>query len=141
MAGGRLTYATSDCVDLTVERLELDENDVHQVAGKLCPEAGPLLTSKDGIWRVAGGFSPGLGPGALPGHAVRRRLGPSHRRWDQGGGRADGDGGRGPVVDATTPKRFETLAATGQATLANERWTGGFDLKGTGKAAATTWVG
>ena len=56
MAGGRLTYATSDCVDLTVERLELDENDVHRVAGKLCPEAGPLLSSKDGIWRVAGGF-------------------------------------------------------------------------------------
>jgi len=138
MAGGRLTYATSDCVDLTVERLELDENDVHRVAGKLCPEAGPLLSSKDGIWRVAGGFQGVSADAPFLG-----------MRFAEASGRVVVDGTKAgvgltatvagaQVVDATTPKRFETLAASGQATLANERWTGGFDLKGTGKAAATT---
>lgn len=138
MADGRLTYVTPDCVDLTVERLELDENDVHQVAGKLCPETGPLLTSKDGIWRVAGGFE-----------GVSAQAPFLGMRFDQAAGRVVVDGTKAgvgltatvaeaQVVDATTPRRFETLAASGQARLANERWSGGFDLKGTGKAAATT---
>ncbi|MBB3872549.1 intermembrane phospholipid transport protein YdbH family protein [Brevundimonas mediterranea] len=138
MADGRLTYVTPDCVDLTVERLELDENDVHQVAGKLCPETGPLLSSKDGVWRVVGGFQGVSADAPFLG-----------MRFAEASGRVVVDGTKAgvgltatvagaQVVDATTPKRFETLAASGQATLANERWTGGFDLKGTGKAAATT---
>lgn len=138
MADGRLTYVTPECVDLTVERLELDENDIHQAAGKLCPETGPLLSSKDGVWRVAGGFE-----------GVSAQAPFLGIRFDQASGRVVVDGTRAgvgltatvaeaQVVDATTPKRFETLAASGQATLASERWSGGFDLKGTGEAAAAT---
>ncbi|WAC60438.1 intermembrane phospholipid transport protein YdbH family protein [Brevundimonas sp. SL130] len=138
LADGRLTYTTPECVDLTVERLELDENDVHQVAGKLCPETGPLLRSKDGIWRVAGGFQ-----------GVSAQAPFLGMRFEQASGRVVVDGTKAgvgltatvaeaQVVDATTPKRFETLAASGQAALANEGWSGGFDLKGTGEAAAAT---
>ena len=38
------------------------------------------------------------------------------------------------VIDATDPRRFHPLAATGQARLAGERWTGAFDLSGAGAA-------
>lgn len=135
MADGRLTYVTPECVDLTVERLELDENDVHQIAGRLCPETGPLLTSKDGVWRVAAGFDQVSAQAPFLG-----------MRFADASGRVVVDGTKGGigltatvadarVVDATTPRRFETLAASGRASLADERWTGGFDLTGTGPAA------
>jgi len=138
MNDGRLTYVTPDCVDLTVERLELDENDVHQIAGKLCPQDTPLLSSKDGVWRVTGGFQSAEAQAPFLG-----------MRFEQASGRVVVDGNKAGVgltatvadarvVDATTPKRFETLAVSGQATLANERWSGGFDLRGTGEAALTT---
>jgi hypothetical protein len=138
MADGRLTYVTPDCVDLTVERLELDENDVHQLAGKLCPEGAPLLSAKDGVWRVVGDF-----------RAVEAQAPFLGMRFEQASGRIVVDGSRAGVgltatvadarvTDTTTPQRFEALAASGRATLANENWSGGFDLKGTGAAAATT---
>lgn len=135
LTDGRLTYVAQDCADLTVERLELDENDVHAVAGRLCPETAPLLSSKDGLWRVVGGFqdvsanAPFLGV-----------------RFDKAEGRVTVDGAPSGigltatvadarVVDALDPKRFEPLAAKGQATLAREVWSGAFDLSGTGPAA------
>jgi hypothetical protein len=138
MTDGRLTYVTPDCVDLTVERLELDENDVHLVAGKLCPDDGPLLTSKDGVWRVAGGFDQVSAQAPFLG-----------MRFADASGRVTVDGTKAGVgltaavtaarvIDALTPERFEPLAASGQATLANQRWSGAFDLKGTGAAAAHT---
>lgn len=128
MTGGRLTYAPEDCVDLTVERLELDENDIHQVAGLLCPEDGPLLVSQDGAWRVAGGF-----------RDVRAQAPFLGMRFADAQGRVVADGGRAgvgltaavasaQVVDAMEPRRFHPLAATGEARLAGERWTGAFDL-------------
>ncbi|MDQ1155108.1 YdbH domain-containing protein [Brevundimonas sp. SORGH_AS_0993] len=135
LTDGRLTYVAQDCADLTVERLELDENDIHQVAGKLCPETAPLLLSTDGGWRVVGGFrdvsaqAPFLGV-----------------RFAQAEGRVTVDGAPAGVgltatvadariVDALEPKRFEPLTAKGQATLAREVWSGAFDLGGAGPAA------
>lgn len=138
LTDGRLTYVASDCVDLTVERLEMDENDVHQVAGRLCPDAGPLLTSRDGVWRVSAGFD------RLSAQAPFLGM-----RFADAAGRLTVDGAKsgvglrasvtdGRVIDAETPERFEPLAASGEVALANERWSGAFDLKGTGKAAAYT---
>jgi Dicarboxylate transport len=136
MSEGRLTYATPDCVDLMVERLELDENDIHQVAGKLCPAGGPLLTSRNGVWRVVGAFD-----------QVSAQAPFLAMRFADVSGRVAVDGTKAGVgltanvaaarvIDALTPARFEPLAATGSATLADERWSGAFDLKGTGAAAA-----
>jgi len=138
MADGRLTYATPDCVDLTVERLELDENDVHQVAGKLCPEAGPLLTSKGGVWRVAGGFQEVSAQAPFLGMRFADASGRVVVDGNKAGVGLTATVAQAQVVDATTPQRFEPLSASGQATLANETWSGGFDLKGTGEAAAAS---
>jgi hypothetical protein len=135
LADGRITYTTPECVDLTVERLELDENDVHEVAGALCPTDAPLLSAKEGVWRVVGGFD------RLSAQAPFLGM-----RFEGAAGRVTVDGASSGVgltatvtqaraVDALTPKRFEPLAAVGQVRLAEEVWRGGFDLEGTGKAA------
>lgn len=127
-ADGRLTYVTPDCVDLSVERLELDENDVTDVAGVLCPTSAPLLTSQNGAWRVESAFR------SLSAHAPFLGL-----RFDDAEGAltaTGGDAGLGlearvgdaQVIDEIEPRRFNTLSASGAAALRDERWSGGFDL-------------
>ena len=138
MTNGRLTYVAQDCVALTVERLAMEENDVHQVAGTLCPGAEPLLSSKDGVWRVAADV-----------HDFEAQAPFLAMRFSGIGGKLAVDGAssgvgltadvaEGRVSDTTDPQRFTPLAASGQVRLADERWSGGFDLKGTGPAASAS---
>jgi hypothetical protein len=138
MNSGRLTYTIRDCVDLTVERLELDENDVHQVAGKLCPASGPLLTSRDGAWRVAGAFDAVSAQAPFLGIRFADASGRVTVDGSKAGVGLTADVGDARVIDAMSPERFAPLAASGRATLAGERWSGGFDLKGSGAASAYT---
>ncbi|MDO1559392.1 YdbH domain-containing protein [Brevundimonas sp. 2R-24] len=60
-ARGRLTatngvtsFALAGCAPFTVERLELGENDVRALSGRLCPSGGPALRLAGGGWRVGG---------------------------------------------------------------------------------------
>lgn len=136
MANGRLTYVAEDCVAVTVERLAMDENDVRQIAGRLCPGVEPLLNSKDGVWHVAADLQDF--EAQAPFLAMR---------FSGIGGKLAVDGAssgvgltanvaEGRVSDTTDPQRFTPVSASGEVKLANERWTGGFDLKGTGQAAS-----
>ncbi|MDP3802744.1 YdbH domain-containing protein [Brevundimonas sp.] len=127
-SSGRLTYVAAGCAPLTVERLELDESDVTDIAGDICPAGRPLVSVADGRWRADGAVR-GL-DAAAPFLALNFR--------DVGGGftAMGGPGGvglearvaRATVEDATTPLRFHPLDATGSARLADEDWTGAFDL-------------
>ena len=127
-SNGRLTYATTDCVPLTVERLEMDENDITDVSGRFCPAGRPLVTVENGGWRADGRLD-GVNASA-PFLALHFR--------DADGALAATGGPRGvgllaqvsraTVVDATTPARFNPLTATGSARLSGEDWTGAFDL-------------
>ncbi|MGZ9098491.1 MAG: intermembrane phospholipid transport protein YdbH family protein, partial [Brevundimonas sp.] len=130
-SNGRLTYAASGCGPLTIERLELDESDVTDIAGQICPVSRPLVSVADGGWRA---------DGALRGlDASAPFLALNFRDADGaftavGGPRVPGGIGlearivRAGVEDATTPLRFNPLAATGSARLADDSWSGAFDL-------------
>lgn len=128
-SNGGLTYAAEDCAAVTVERLELDENDVTDLSGRFCPDGSPLVVVEGGGWSARGRLS-GV-DAAAPFLAMRFREAEGALRASGG---ADGvalnarvDAAR--VEDATTPRRFNALTASGEAALANENWTGGFDLK------------
>ncbi len=127
-SGGRLTYVAAGCSPLTVERLELDESDVVEIAGDICPIASPLVSVADGRWRA---------DGALRGLAASAPFLALNFRDAAGGFTATGGPSgvgleariaRATVEDATTPLRFHPLTATGSARLAHEDWTGAFDL-------------
>lgn len=127
-AGGRLTYAATDCLPLTVERLELDENDVTDLSGRFCPGGRPLFEVRDGAWRADGALrdikasAPFL---ALQFTDAEGTLAAT------GGPRGVGlqvQVARAAVVDATTPARFNPMTATGSARLSGDDWTGAFDL-------------
>ena len=125
---GRLTYAASECAPVTVERLELGENDVAAVSGDVCPADRPLVSVAEGAWRAEGTLS-GVNADA-PFLALS---------FVQAGGTLLATGGprgiglavgvdRAGVIDATQPARFHPLSASGSARLANEIWSGHFDL-------------
>ncbi len=127
-AGGRLTYVADGCTPVSVERLEMDENDVTGIAGQVCPVARPLVEVRNGAWRADGALRD------LSASAPFLAL----RFADASGGFTATGGPRGlgletrvdraTVIDATTPARFNALTAAGSARLANEQWSGAFDL-------------
>lgn len=127
-SGGRVTYVAAECTPLTVERLELGENDVVDLSGQACPIDRPLVSIAGGRWRADGALA-GL-DASTPFLALHFR--DAHGRFAATGGPA-GLGletrvDRATVEDATTPLRFNPLQASGSARLANEDWTGAFDL-------------
>ena len=126
--GGRLTYTTQDCIPLSVERLELGENDVTDAAGRFCPAETPLITVANGSWRAQGTLAD-VGATA-PFLAMR---------FSDAQGRLVVDGkpaglsmtaavSRAQVADTTDPLRFLPLTAAGEAKLVDDVWSGGFDL-------------
>ena len=127
-SGGRLTYVAARCIPLTVERLELDESDVEAVAGDVCPVARPLVSVADGRWRADGAVR-GL-DAAAPFLALdfRQAEGDFTATGGPGGLGLEARVAAATVQDATTPLRFHPLSARGSARLADEDWTGAFDL-------------
>jgi len=127
-SAGRLTFVAADCSALTVERLELDENDVVEVAGDICPVARPLISVAGGRWQAEGAIR-GL-DAAAPFLALGVR--DAEGRFTATGGPAglglEGDVTRATIEDVTTPLRFNPLSANGSARLSDEDWTGAFDL-------------
>uniref|UniRef100_UPI002FC6D5A7 intermembrane phospholipid transport protein YdbH family protein n=1 Tax=Brevundimonas sp. TaxID=1871086 RepID=UPI002FC6D5A7 len=133
-SNGRVTYVAAGCGPVTVERLELDESDVTNLAGQLCPAARPLASIAEGGWRS---------DGTLRGFSADAPFLALNFRDIQGGFTAVG-AARGitldarvasaTVADATTPLRFNPLGATGAARMTGEDWTGAFDLTRNGAA-------
>ncbi len=127
-SNGRVTYTAAGCIPVTVQRLELDDSDVTDLSGRVCPGGQPLVTIAGGSWRAEG---------ALAGVDASAPFLALHFRDTRGRFTATG-GPRGisldtridsaSIVDATQPLRFNPLQAVGSARLADENWTGAFDL-------------
>ncbi len=127
-SGGRITYVATDCAAVTVERLELGENDVVDVSGRACPIDRPLISIGGGRWRADGALAEVDASAPFLALHVRNAVG----RFAATGG-PDGIGldtriERAMIEDATAPIRFYPLTASGSARLADEDWTGAFDL-------------
>ncbi|MBJ7485706.1 MAG: YdbH domain-containing protein [Brevundimonas sp.] len=129
---GVLTYVAARCLDVAVERLELGENDVFDVAGQACPAnttAGrPLAEIRDGRWRADLGLKAFSAKAPFLALDVDRIEGTAAVTGSPVGIGLTADIASARVTDATTPRRFNPLSASGSATLSGESWTGGFDL-------------
>ncbi len=125
---GRLTYLAAGCSPFAIERLELDESDVVDVAGDICALDRTLVSVAQGRWRADGALR------HLNASAPFLAL--QFRDADGGFAVTGGPAGlglearvaRATVEDAITPHRFNSLTATGTAGLSGEDWTGVFDL-------------
>lgn len=133
-SGRTLTYRPSRCLDVTVVQLELGENDAHDLSGDFCATSAPLVTVREGAWRAQGRFARVTTD--IPTFETGVREAEGALTVDGGPGRLDltADVTRAGLFDLADPQRFRPLAATGQARLSDERWTGGFDLSRLGTA-------
>lgn len=127
-SNGRLTYTADDCIPLMIGKLDLGENSVEAISGRVCPGDEPLITAQGGAWRARGRladvqatapflemrFSEAQGSLAVDGAAK----GLSMRSVVASAQASD-------IADAT---RFHPVQAKGEAQLADEVWTAGFNL-------------
>lgn len=127
-SGGVLTYTAAGCAAVTLDRLELDENDVTDLTGRFCPADGPLVRIADGGWRAHGRLEAVDAAAPFLQLTIREAEGVLTATGGPRGVGLDVQVSRAGVVDAAEPRRFNALTATGAARLADENWSGGFDL-------------
>lgn len=127
-SGSRLAYNAARCVPLSVERLELGESDVVDVAGDICSIDRPLVSIAGGRWRADGVLRDLDASAPFLALDFRDAEGGFTATGGPGGTGLEARIARATVVDATTPLRFNPLTATGSARLADEDWSGAFDL-------------
>lgn len=125
---GVLTYTASRCLDVAVEKLELGENDVFDVAGQACPTRTPLAVVRDGGWRADVTLKDFAAKAPFLALDVDLIQGTAAVVGGPKGLGLTADIGSARVADATTPRRFNTLTASGSASLKNEQWSGAFDV-------------
>ncbi|KPF77740.1 C4-dicarboxylate ABC transporter [Brevundimonas sp. AAP58] len=125
---GRVTYAPSDCLGVTADRLDLDENDIVSISGRLCPTAAPLLVAQGGGWRVTGDLRDVAAQAPFLALAFSDASGNLIATGSSAGLGLDARIDTATINDATVPLRFNTLIAQGRAGLANAQWSGTFDL-------------
>lgn len=131
---GRVTYAPSDCLGVTVDRLDLDENDVTDISGRLCPTAQPLFVVQDGGWRMSGALRDVAAQAPFLALAFTEASGSLTATGSRAGLGLDARIETATVNDTTTPRRFNTVTAQGRAGLEGEQWSGAFDLARSGNA-------
>ncbi|WP_309627264.1 YdbH domain-containing protein [Brevundimonas sp.] len=125
---GRLTYVPSDCLTFTAERLELEENDVMDLSGGLCASGGPLVVSENGGWRAGGRLNDVKASAPFLAMTFDAIQGTAFATGSKAGLGLEAVIASADVEDATRPRRFNPLTASGSATLADEAWSGVFDL-------------
>lgn len=125
---GRLTYRPTGCTPLTVARLELEENSVTDISGRLCQTDAPLVLVEGGRWTARGRFE-GVAAEA-PFLQMRFADAQGPLRVDGGPAGLSLTAGveSASVTDAADPARFRPLSAAGRAGLSNEVWSGEFSL-------------
>lgn len=123
IGGGVVGFTASRCAALSAERLELGENDVERLAGRLCPADGPLFRMADGGWRLSGRAEDVRANAPFLQARVEQAAGPV--AFGQAAGRLQAraaiEGAR--VEDAAPETRFNPLVMTGRAELARDVWT------------------
>ena len=54
LRNGVTTYQVSDCANLQARQVQIGENNLDQLSGRLCADGRPLFTAQQGRWELAG---------------------------------------------------------------------------------------
>ncbi len=136
-SGGRLRYAARGCAQVQAERLELGENDVVNVQGRLCPVSRPMLELVGGDWRLNGRIDGVSAAAPFLEMRFANAAGPLSASSRNGGLEADLAVTQTTVVDAADAVRFRPLRASGLVALREDVWSGAFGVtNGAGRKLA-----
>lgn len=121
---GHVTYLAQGCIPLSVSRLELGENDVEQISGRLCQVGPALFRMTPAGWRLDARVddAQALAP-FFEARAERAAVELSvHGAADDVSATAHVSAVR--LVDLSKATRFHPVIGRGDFVLAKERWTG-----------------
>lgn len=134
---GVVTVATTNCLAVTAERLELGENDITDLVTGLCPTGNDsLVRIADGGWRVDGRLANGSGRAPFLALEVEDLGGAIEVIGRPQGLSLDLTVSQSRLDDATRPIRFHPLEGRGIARMRGESWTGDFVLTRNGMEVA-----
>lgn len=133
-AAGTTRFVASDCLPVSIRQIDMGENDLTPVTGKLCPTDRPLLTLGQGRTQV----SARLSEIAAAAPSVNVQV-------NQGHGRVEIDSRPGrltltteveqvAISDASPAGRFLPIDAKGRIALIDNQWTGALDMARKGMA-------
>lgn len=129
VAGGRVTFAASRCIEAGAPRLEFGANEVVDVSGRFCAAGGPMLSLADGGWRVQGqardvsAAMPFLQARASGGEGLVTASGRGAKLA------ADVTVRTARVTDTAPAGRFNPLLAEGRARLTGDVWRADIDFR------------
>lgn len=128
LVGDRLSFAAARCVSLTADHVELGENDLERLNGRLCPTSAPLISFAGGAWRVRG-RAEGLAA-QLPSVEAAFSQGAAAIDLNGSGARLGGQVtlSDARIEDTAAERRFYPIRASGVAKARPGGWTGTFDL-------------
>lgn len=128
LRGGGLTYAARGCAPIKAAGLDLGDNDLRAIEGKLCPDRAPLLTLSKAGWTARGRIQ-GLAAQA-PSFEVRVEEAAGVFRAKGEGARmsAEAKVERVRILDTAKAERFRPLGAMGTASLVGNKLTGLFSV-------------
>jgi hypothetical protein len=128
LADGALSFAAARCVIVSAAHVELGENDLERVDGRLCPTSAPLLTVSGGAWRVRGGAQDFAA--AIPSFEASVSQADGTLDIAGTGSRMNGQVALADlrIDDTAVERRFHPVRASGRASARAGGWTGTFDL-------------
>lgn len=123
LTNGAFSFSLPGCVRAEAARVELGENDLTGISGRVCPDAGPLIRAANGGWRAQGRVE----DAALTVPSLQLAVSDGRARFQLTNG-APADGRvqveQAVLRDAAEPVRFEPAGLTAELTGVDGVWTG-----------------
>jgi hypothetical protein len=132
IADGGASFSSDGCAAAKAERLEFGANDVERLSGRLCPSGGPLFTSSGGVWRLAGRAEGVTASVPFLQARIAGGAGPVFLGSERGGLGARIRVEAARLEDTAPQARFNPLAMTGTASLADYIWKADLTFRGPG---------
>ena len=117
-AGSDLAYSTGRCATFSAERVALGDEDLKDLAGRLCPGGGPLLVTGRSGWRLRG-RTDGLAA-TVP--LLQARITEGAASLDARQGALIAEVAEARIADTAAEARFNPVRVSGPVRLANGAW-------------------
>ena len=138
LSAGGLSFTGDSCVQTTAAKMEFGENDVEQVAGRVCPMGRPLLTMNGGDWRITGRAENVSAAAPFLQAVVAKGAGSLDLISRKAVLSGEMQVSAAEVSDAAPVTRFRPVGVTGEARLARGLWTSNLRIRdGAGRPLAT----
>jgi hypothetical protein len=129
LAGGVASFEAARCAEVSAARLDLGKNDVKGLSGRLCPAGAPMVRIGNNGWELAGRAEDAAATVPFLQDSVTKGAGEVRLADERGRLRAHASIAGAELRDLAPTERFRPVILSGQADLAQDLWTGEFEVR------------